>query len=181
MTSVLALDLATVCGWAGDGPDPGRPVGGTFKCPSSDDDLGEAYHALRMSMKRLILAYKPDRIILEAPLPVTSQGHINTGHKDSARTVRKLLGFVAVAEGMAWEAGIDCCEENVQTVRKYFTGSAHSGVPGDPKAGVMGRLRQLGWTVVDDNHGDAVALWTYQKALLDRNWSPNMKAGPLFA
>ena len=118
-------------------------------------------------MKDLIAVHGPKVIIYEAPLPVTTKGYIDV--QSTAKSIMKLQGFAAVCELVAYEAGIDCVMATPQEVRAYFCGTRHAG-----KDGVQARLRQLGWTYIDNNHADAAALWAYEKALIDPKWAPNL-------
>lgn len=166
MIRVLALDLASTTGWAADGPDGIKPVGGTLKLNYSKDDNGEGLADCRDGVARLINLNKPTHVAIEAPVPVTSHGRIEN-LVDTAQTVRWLLGLVGVVEELVYHAGLECIEASAQDVRADFCGHRFAG-----KAGVMERLQQLGWSYSDNNEADAKALWYHVKVNLDPSYTP---------
>lgn len=162
---ILALDLSSKTGWAAPGPDRSKPVGGVLKIPFDENDNGEAFADLRDGIARLINLNSPTHVAIEAPVPVTSHGRIEN-LVDKASTVRFLLGTVAIAEEIAWRAGIECVEGRVNEVRPFFCGRGEHS-----KGAVQARCQQLGWSFQDDNEADAKALWAYATAMLDPTWS----------
>jgi Holliday junction resolvasome RuvABC endonuclease subunit len=168
---VLAMDVATVAGWAGDGPN-GKPVGGTIIARSEADDVETAYVEYRDQLHGLITLNRPDMLIFESPMPFAG-GSKFANIMATAQTVRKLMGLVAITGELAKRMGLDVAEESVSTVRKHFCGDGRAKKPD-----VQRRCDLLGWSYKDNNHADALALWAYAKAMSDPTWAPN--STPLF-
>lgn len=191
MTRVLALDLSSKVGFAVDAIDGGEdaaPHAGVWRLPGLDAEIvGQSYAKLVPLIDAAIVAHQVDLVAFEAPLPPSTSGG---GAPKAAWVAMAQQGLAAVAEMAAllmpgendrgqftWvkRPGIDVVQVHVQTVRKHFVGS---GRPENPKAAVMARCRQLGWHVVDDNAGDACAVWAFVKAMrAGRRFST---AAPLF-
>ncbi|MBN9497841.1 MAG: hypothetical protein J0H39_13880 [Alphaproteobacteria bacterium] len=161
---ILALDLASVTGWACDGPPDSRgqprPVGGSFELRGSE--FGDRYIDLRDRITELVSLHKPDTAVFEAPLPFAS-GSKFAGIQAGANTVRMLLGFAAIAEETLMRLGIEVFEVNVQQVRKHFCGDARA-----KKDDVIRTCRTLGWNPNDHNAADAMACWDFARGGL--NW-----------
>jgi hypothetical protein len=177
MGGILALDLATQCGWAVDGFKRNArgdtiPLSGSFRAgPAIQDgmDHGAAYVDLRDRIVDLVTVHKPRYAIFEAPLPFA--GGSNVKAKASPATVRKLFGFCAVAEEVLTRLEIEVLEANVQDVRKHFCGQARAKKPD-----VARICRTLCWPFEDDNAADALALWDFARGALKLG----AQSGPLF-
>jgi len=163
MTDVLALDVATVTGFArgtvGEAP---RTVGSIrFGRPTASNNAVFA-HALQWMAAMLEPKPRPDILILEAMLPAGAAiGATNRETRD------RLAGLHGIIRAVAHCRGIyEISEASVGDVRAHFIGDRmlkrHVA-----KREVMFRCRQLGWPVEDDNAGDALALWSYACAIVD--------------
>lgn len=173
MIRVLALDLATVTGWAVDRPDgSGVPLTGTVACRHVDNDFGTAYVALERFIVDAVSVHQITHLAFEAPLVMA--GRAGAKVQTNVNTVRKLLGLAAVAELVGTRLGLQVYEANVQTVKKHFAGTGRA-----TKDDIKARCRLLGWPIKDDNAADAAALWSYAKSLFDRSWAP--RSTPMFA
>lgn len=136
---ILALDLATVLGWAWASTDavrgwPRTPLeakafkpgtGGLFRSGShrlvdpgsADGAVGVAY---REWLEQQLRFFQPQWVVFEAPLPPTG-----SAARRSLRTARRLLGLAFLTEAVCWEAGLECREVHISTVKKHFAG--HGG------------------------------------------------------
>lgn len=176
---VLALDLATTTGFAVDGPSRNSrgepvPISGSFRAgPAIQGELeyGATYVAFRDWLVDLCAVHQPRHAIFEAPLPFAGGSTMKAGVSSPA-TVRKLLGFAAIAEETLTRLEIDTLEANVQSVRKHFCGHAHAKKPE-----VVRTCRMLGWHPGDDNAADALALWDFARAALKLGGSPGTLLG----
>lgn len=166
MGGVLALDLATNCGWAfgktEDGSSPTalqRAAGAAAppyisnshriakpKCP-----LGEFFDNFSIFLSDLIEVNNPEFIVFEAPW---------VGGKTSQDTARKLMGLACFTEYVAHIKGISqnkVFEVNNREVRTYFIGG-NSGGRDKLKARTIAACHDLGWSPVDDDAADALAV-----------------------
>jgi hypothetical protein len=177
MSGVLALDLATVVGFAIDGHKRNSrgaiiPISGSFRAgpPFQDGmDHGPAFVDLRDRIVDLVTVHTPRYAIFEAPLPFA--GGSNVKVHASPATVRKLFGFCAVAEEVLTRLGVQVMEANVQDVRRHFCGNARAKKPD-----VQQMCRVLCWPFADDNEADALALWDFARGALKLG----DQSGPLF-
>lgn len=182
---ILALDIATRCGWAYDcPPEPGedpalRACGvksGTVRLPSPTGgtdvgfDNGNVFKYFYDWLSLRIEGARPDVVAFEAPLNIHNM-------VTSENTVRLLFGLATIAELVAAQKGLQRFEANNQQIRKHFLGSAH-GKSADLKLKTMARCRALGWYPKDDNEGDAIALHDFARHAF--RLPANRPAGPLF-
>src|ERR1700674_5794277 len=177
--TVLALDIATVTGWAHDSEAPGIPISGTFRSPSPRGnyadgegfDFGVTFCGYRQWLSGLIALTKPETVAFEAPLSIVHGASSKVRTNQS--TIRVLFGLAAITEELATSLSLSVCEANVQTVKKHFAGRGFAS-----KDEMMARCRQLRWEVKSHDAADACALWCYVKSLHDpKFW---VKTLPLF-
>lgn len=156
---ILALDLARVLGWA-IGTVNSAPECGTVPIAGPDATDAKLFWCCRQYL-RDFLSLRPEigLVVFEAPLP-----HLMTG-KTNIRTIRRLVGLVAVTEELLYDRQIDVREARVSDVRTHFLGS-NRHKRDEAKRLTIARCRQLGWKVADDNAADAAALWDYQRGIL---------------
>lgn len=157
--TVLALDLATVTGWAYGEPGM-EPKHGTvrFANPGASH---EAIFAKASTWTKMILADKRiTTVVWEAPMPTSfkrGQSNVNT--------TSLLYGLPAVIGAVVYLAGIyDIRKADTRDVRNYFIGCSPKRHLAKPM--VMKQCRTCGWEVADDNEADALATWDYMCALL---------------
>lgn len=173
MIRVLALDLATVTGWAVDRPDGnGGPLTGTVACKHQGSDFGPAYVALERFIIDAFTVHSPAFLAFEAPLIVANRGGATV--QTNVNTVRKLFGLAAVAELVGARLGMQVYEANISTARKHFASNGRAKKPE-----VYERCRVLGWDVRSHDAADACAVWSLAKSLLEPKWAP--RSTPLFA
>lgn len=148
---ILALDLATTCGFAVDQPGGGEiPLSGSFRCNHFGDEVGDCYRDLERRVLDLIAVHAPDVLVFEAPL----------SRMDAA--ARKLFGMAAIIDLIGAREGIETWECNVGTVRSHFLGH-NRFTKGEVKGAVMRRCSQLGYRFDGHDAADACALWDYAK------------------
>jgi Holliday junction resolvasome RuvABC endonuclease subunit len=168
MPGLLALDIATVTGWAYTA-DPNdldlEPEFGSMRLPKTGPDIGAFLCAYREWLMPLIEQLRPKDVVFESPImPATSQIII----------LRKLYGLAGVTEMVCTEHQTACTEAYMQKVRKHFCGHAR---PGDRKAKGLERRRQIkaavvqacrdrGWNPTNDDEADALAVLDYARAVL---------------
>jgi hypothetical protein len=167
---ILALDLATVTGWAiADSRDypvlvhlqanvkkPLQPESGVERF-SGAAGQGAFFDSFESWLRKMTYRHEVERLACE-------QAFI--GPKTHQATGRKLLGMAALAEWHANRIGIPCEFYNVQSVRKHFVG--FTGQRARMKRAVIGACESRGWTVADDNEADALALLDFAMFNLDR-------------
>lgn len=160
MRFVLALDLASVSGWAYGEPG-GVPLHGTIRFAS----VGASHEAVFANavhwMSRMIVDHPIDLVCWEAPLAASFKRGTTT-----VNTTTLLYGLPAVIGAVAYNAGIhDFYKADTKAVRLHFIG-------GNPPRTVAKRLTKyqcvkMGWNVQDDNEADALATWSYMCSLLE--------------
>lgn len=155
---ILALDLATVTGWAvgvasaAPSPTALEAAAGTVTPVTSgfisfrehSGEPGYLYRALEDWLHAMIDGHSPDIVVFEAPLA------------RNAHTARLLFGMAAIAEMVAAQRGIECAEVHVSAIKKHATGHGMA----DKKMMIAAAL-QRGWKPREDNEADALWLWDY--------------------
>ncbi|WP_160119660.1 Holliday junction resolvase [Rhodovarius lipocyclicus] len=144
---LLALDLSTHTGWAAAEPSD-VPRAGVWHLRG--DGIGAYGTALQDCLDDLHKLCRFTRVVMEAPLPPGAQTH--------AATARIQLGLAAAVEMWAYQLSIPCQEASASTVRKAVIGNGRA-----KKDDVMAWVRRKGWSAIDDNAGDALALWEYAR------------------
>lgn len=168
---LLVLDLATTLGFA-FGTEAGVIEHGTFKLPSTGQDIGRFLFSFRNWLSRGISAYQPEEIVFESPiLPGTT----------NIDTCRKLYSLCGMTELVAQDAHVQVGEANLTDIRNHFI-----GVPRAPshvkcetgckrkgcgncraerrrwlKETTITRARKAGFRPADDNDADALALFSF--------------------
>jgi hypothetical protein len=173
MTTVLALDLATVTGYA-RGVVGGTPIAGSIRFGTRESGDGEVFgHAIGWMSKLLAMQQLPDVIVVEAMLPPGAKvGQTNSSTRD------RLAGLHAIVRGVAHIRGIsEIACYSVGDIRHHFIGD-RSLRRAQAKAAIVQRCRQLGWNVVDDNAADACAAWHFACSLIDPTQA--VRVSPLF-
>lgn len=161
---ILALDIATVTGWALGSLDC-EPEAGRFRLPKTGDDIGRFVNAYRDWLVEMIDRHSPSRVVYESPLTTP-------GPQTNMMTLRKLGGLTVMTESVAVDMAVECKEANLSTIRKHFVGRGRA--PKDVKDGrkwfkaaVMDRCQVKGWHPADDNEADALALLDFSLWCLD--------------
>ena len=159
---ILALDIATTTGFA-TGKVGEIPVAGSVRFGRDNASANAVFgHALTWLSEILEPKPRPDIVVIESMLsPEATQGH-------SSRDVRdRLAGLHGVMRAVAHLRGVyNISEASVDDVRAHFIGLRHLKRK-QAKAEVVARCHQMGWATFDDNAADALALWSYQVALIE--------------
>lgn len=165
--NLLALDLATVTGWAGWN---GSPTSfGTVKFRGETGLAFAAYHSwLVKKINEFTDGENRPVIVFEKPWVNAST---------SQDTARKLMGFAVVTEMVAHELECRCLEVGTKTVMRHFTG-AGGGKRADKKARVIAACLARGLEVCDNNEADALALLDYAAHCF--KVKTDIPPGPLF-
>ncbi|KAA5605445.1 hypothetical protein F1188_11130 [Roseospira marina] len=170
MTVLLALDIATHCGFArgsiaghrattpieaASGVRAAQPEGGTraFRGP-----LGEAMARFADWLWRTTEGV--DLLAYECPiLPRTT----------TIDTIRRLDGLAGIAAMVAHKRGLpEPLTPQPAEIKRHWAGSGRA-----EKTDMVKACRDRGWTCVDDNHADALALWDFTVAQIAAGlWRP---------
>jgi|SRR5215471_1898273 len=162
MSEILALDIATTCGWARGRVGDAVPQCGSvrFAKPGASQ-LAICGAAMRWAIDTLVQPL-PDVIAIEGLLPPGAL-------KQRSNEQHELLGHLhGIILGVAFLRGCyKVHKHQLNSIRAHFL----HGVPygkGEAKIVTMRKCRSLGWLeTADDDAADACALWSYQAALLD--------------
>lgn len=160
MGLVLALDLATVTGWALG--EPGAvPEHGSYRFARRASSHEAIFGNAMAWATQMIEHHKPSLIVWEAPLSTSfTRGRTNSD------TTTVLHGLPAVIGAVAFRLGVyDVRKAETKDVRNHFLGCNPKRVKAKPM--VMQMCAARGWSVADDNEADALAVWDFMCALLD--------------
>lgn len=142
MTELIALDLATVTGWA---RLRGEEITyGTYLLPSTGKDVGRflaPFHDWLM-----LFAADADCVVFEAPFAGKSQD-----------VARKLLALAGMTEYVCYVLKARCYDEDIKTVTKLFCGRCPPRRQ-EKKALTILTCKQMGWSPKNDDEADALAL-----------------------
>lgn len=168
---VLALDLASVSGWACGAPGE-IPAHGSIRFASPGASHEAVFANATIWMHEKLTKYIPGLIVWEAPMPTSfGRGTTNTN------TTTLLYGLPAVIGAVAYLRGIyDIRKASTKDVRNHFIGSNPKRAKAKPL--VMRQCRAMGWNVEDDNEADALAVWSYMCALIEPTLA--VRPTPLF-
>jgi hypothetical protein len=160
MTTVLALDLASVSGWAVGVPGDERPIHGSIRFASKGASHEAIFASAMQWADKKIVFYRPSLIVWEAPL----QGFKNGRTTADVSTI--LFGLPAVIGAVAYTRGVyDIRKAETKDVRHHFIGCSPKRAQAKPM--VERQCRAMGWEVEDDNEADALATWHYMCALIN--------------
>ena len=167
-SKVLALDLATVTGWAYG--EPGNaPEFGSLRFAKPGAPHGEVYRGMRAWLNDWIT--DSSLIVYESPAAAS----VMMG-KTNLDTLRLLIGLCEHVEELCY-GRIDLREARVSDVRAHFIGT-NKIKRADAKVATIDRCLRLGWKVDNDNEADACALWHFQICCLRPDLA--VKTVPLF-
>lgn len=173
MTGVLALDQATVTGWAHS--EPGQtPTWGHIDLAKSGVGMGKVGAAFSIFLEARIAVFRPQFVIYETPFIGGGRIPINP------LTLRRLLGIAGLIDTICEQRGIECREAGSLAFTKFFTGQGRFEDRQAKKRATMERCKMLGWECSEDE-ADAVALLLYAEAKLFPRYAMARPAGPLFS
>lgn len=147
---LLALDLATVTGWA-FGPAGQRPRSGVL-------DLGRDSHASRASK---LFDYVHDKLALgTAAVGFEQVLHwAKRGRAERTELALKLAGAVELAVQAMPAPRARVVPLNVLSVTKFWTGRGRYLNRGERKRAMIRACEWRGFQPADDNEADAIGLW----------------------
>jgi hypothetical protein len=153
--TVLALDLASVTGWA-HGKPGAVPTFGHTRFVSQGTSRAGLYRAFRswLDQKWNVRDAQPDLIVYESPAVPSLMGG-----KTNIDTTKTLIGLAEHLEEWAYN-NIELREASVSQVRAHFIGQNMKAAVAKPLT--VERCRDLGWQVETTDEADACALWDYQ-------------------
>jgi hypothetical protein len=155
---ILALDLATECGWAIGHPRDKVPRSGAAALKPRGEKRRDAMGNLMALFDSLVRPERPKLVVVEAHLAVPAY----LAMKDSARRIEFDLYQHGIIEGLTSRWGIEFHAVHAATVRAYFVGHGNMGNRQETKAAVVQRCHVLGLMPREshnDNRADAIATW----------------------
>ena len=169
MMIVLALDLASVSGWAvgepGNTPEHGSH---RFAKPGASHEAIFA-NAFRW-MNAMLVDHAPTLVVWEAPMPTSFK-------TSNVNTTTLLYGLPAVIGAATYlRGGYDCRKADTSAVRNHFIGCNPKRAKA--KGMVIRQCCAMGWNCSDDNEADALATWSYMCSLIDPRLA--LRPTPLF-
>jgi hypothetical protein len=173
MTDILALDIATVTGWA-RGRVGSTPASGSIRFGKAGASENAIFaHAIKWVAEMLDPQPRPDVLMLEEMLPPGAKvGFTTTWTRD------RLAGLHGIVRGVAHLRSVfDIRAVSVGNIRQHFIGERHLKRH-KAKPAIVEHCRQLGWPCADDNAGDALAAWSYACSLIDP--AQGLLVSPLF-
>jgi len=169
---VLALDLATACGWALVEHD--RAVrSGALKLGATGHP-GQRYHALLAFLRAG--PWPPDMVLAYEDVRSHERRERGTGRRWFATQAAHVYGGLrAVAEAWAFGANARCVPVGVG---EWKAGLGCAGGSHAPKAEVMKRIRLFGYSPQTQDEADAIGigLWAARHVAMDA-----LRAGSAFA
>jgi hypothetical protein len=158
LATVLALDLASVSGWAMGEPG-GTPLHGSIKFGGTSSHEATFTKAFRW-MTDMMQEHKPTLVVWEAPLAGFKSG------KTTNDVTTVLFGLPAVIGTVAYQCGVyDIRKADTAAIRHHFIGCNPKRAKAKPM--VVRQCFAMGWEVADDNEADALATWSYMCSLID--------------
>ena len=157
--NVLALDLATMTGWA-YGPPGKTPAFGHLRFGKPGTSRPQLYRNFRTWLDDTwnVRDHQPDLVVYEsAAIPSLMSGKTNID------TTKTLIGLCEHLEEWCHDK-IELREATVSQVRSFFIGKNFKAKFAKPMT--IEKCRAMGWAVETDDEADAVALHTYQCAWL---------------
>lgn len=166
---ILALDIATVVGWAAAcGND--TPVYGEMRMGERGCSIGECFLAFDIWLLKQFNTLQPKVLIFESPALI---------QRGSADINYRLMGLAAIAELNGVRYGLRVFQAASDTVAKHFTGRGRWPAK-EKKPAVMKMCRIRGWNPQSEDASDALALLDYAQSLLQGQHAAARAAGPLF-
>jgi Holliday junction resolvasome RuvABC endonuclease subunit len=175
VTDLLALDIASVCGWARGPVGPDGPQCGSvrFGKPGASQ-LAICGRAMEWAIDT-IKPPLPDVVAIEDLLPPhVTRGKSNVDHDLLAH----LHGIIM---GVCFMRGVfKVYKYQVQSIRNHFI-DLKTCARGEQKMMVQRKCKSLGWVPegpADDDAADACACWSYACGLIDPEQA--IRISPLF-
>lgn len=167
---VLALDLASVVGWAYGLLTQKQPIFGTWHLPHIGGEGGR-FAAFENELEAALERWQPAHMVLEKSFSLQAFAQ-SSSYRIMAQQI-SLRGF-AYAEG--WRTSTSISEIDAYTVRTEVLGQGRFAKD-KVKREVVRWCMQHGMRVPDHNAGDAVLVWEWHRR---RIMGVGPVAGPLF-
>lgn len=150
---LLALDLATVTGYAYLKSLEDTPISGACRMVSVDKSGAGFFICFEKFIDELITRFNPHTIVLEAPF---------IGAMRNLNVARRLIGFTILTEMAAVKHSVPRVREVAHgSVKKFFTGNGHAS-----KEDMIFKCQQKGWDPQDDNEADALAILCFSVSVI---------------
>ncbi|MDR3534000.1 MAG: hypothetical protein P4L90_25970 [Rhodopila sp.] len=155
--TVLALDIASVSGWA-VGPIGVPPLLGSVKLIGKGVEDGAIGAAFIDFVTDHIELFHPHVVAYEAALPY--------GQHKGAKAGMLAFGLIMLLKVVCWRRGLSCVPGNVSTVRAQVLGNGHA-----QKSDVVAWVQEQGWRLPevfgapDEDAADAAALWAFSSGI----------------
>lgn len=146
------MDLSSFCGWAYGGLTDPLPAFGVWQLPRIGGE-GARYAAFENELAEAMDAWKPSRLVLEAPMSLMALIGAST-----LKVMCQQLGLRAIAYAEAWRASAAVNEVSADMVRLALLGQARFA-KGQVKHEVVRYCRARGLAVRDHNAADACCVW----------------------
>jgi hypothetical protein len=177
VTDILALDIATITGFArgrvGETPIAGSLSFNNKKLTTSTSNNAVFGNALRWLSDLLRDEPRPDIVIMESMLPPGAMLNHTSRHVRD-----RLAGLHGVMRGVAHLRGIaQIAEASVGDVRAHFIFDRMAKRE-TAKRETMRQCEMMGWKAENDHEADALALWSFAASLIDPKQA--MKVMPMF-
>jgi hypothetical protein len=167
LSALLTLDLATRIGWT-RGPATDRAFeSGSYRLPSTGDDLGLFLASFRQWLERVLPGVHT--CVFEAPI---------LPRQTMLSTARKLYSQAAFLELACLDQRVRCLEANNSTIKSFMGVAGCKG-----KEPMMAAVRAYGYDFEDHDQADAIALrlFAVHKLFPDTRGEFNTDLGPLGA
>lgn len=166
---ILALDPATVTGWA-MGAAGEVPSYGKVRLKKPDEHPRAAAFNLMCFLADIFRAEVPDLVVWEEPMPPVF--HANRAAKTGlVQQNNASMIMPTLLDGVLWACckrkGVECVAVNRMKVLKHFTGKAKWGGRDEAKRAVVARchlLRIMPQTEKNDDIADAIAIHDWASA-----------------
>ncbi|WP_099863801.1 hypothetical protein [Pararhizobium haloflavum] len=172
--SILALDIASNCGWA-EGEPGEEPRFGSVRLAPDGSSQAAIFGGMIQFLGSRLQAFRPRTIVFEAP----ELFRLRSG-KATRHTIEVLFGLPAVMQGVAYRMGVhDLQEATSNDVRGFFIGKRNLK-RAEAKREVVAACRRRGWDVKNDDEADALALWSFMSAVKVPELRLQTPKAPLF-
>lgn len=161
--STLALDLATVTGWAVHSTGMDRPFLGSLRLPPNPQVIGPAAAALWQFLLDQHTMHEFTHIVFEAQ---------HVGAKVDINVVYKLIALGGVTEFFAHQAGVKCYKVHIASWRKHFIGKGSGLARAQAKQRCIAECERYGWSTIDDNAAEACGILDYFLTMLPGDQRP---------
>lgn len=161
--STLALDLATVTGWAVHSTGMHRPFLGSLRLGGEAQKVGAPALALWQFLNDQHRLHQFTHCVFEAQ-------HVSA--KMNIDTVYKLIALGGVVEMFCEAAQIRCYKVHIGEWRKHFIGKGTGLSRPEAKARCIAECEKFGWDTVDDNAAEACGILDFFLTLLPGEQRP---------